>query len=148
LLNNKSTSFSIELNFEKKNYERNKGTLQLLCLSCLYFLGFCSSFLIVYYIITLRVHCDILKSASQFTPSIILLYVPSSFLRILSIGLIFLFSYMNTKYFHHIHPATPFFIFSPPIFTNTPTGPFLPSYPLFFKKDIFVCLRYLQKEFH
>jgi hypothetical protein len=43
----------------------------------------------------------------RFTPSIILLYLLSSLLRIVSTGLVFLFSYMST-YFHHIHPPSPF----------------------------------------
>jgi hypothetical protein len=39
----------------------------------------------------------------RFTPSIIL-----PLLRIISTGFFLLFSYMNTKYIHHIHPHSPF----------------------------------------
>jgi hypothetical protein len=40
----------------------------------------------------------------EFTPSIILLYPPSPIPGIVSIGLIFPFSYMCTQNLHHIYP--------------------------------------------
>jgi hypothetical protein len=47
---------------------------------------------------------------------------------------------MNTYFFHHIHPLSPFhYAFSPATGTNPWTGHVLASYSLFSKKDIF-CL--------
>jgi hypothetical protein len=43
----------------------------------------------------------------EFMPSIILLYPPSIH-GILSIGIIFPFTYMYTQYLHHTHPPTPY----------------------------------------
>jgi hypothetical protein len=44
-----------------------------------------------------------------FTPSIVLLLLPYS-LRIISTGFILLFSYVYTKYIHHITLIPPFFV--------------------------------------
>jgi hypothetical protein len=43
-----------------------------------------------------------------FTPSIVLPLLPFLLLRIISAGFILLFSYMETKYVHCIHPYSPF----------------------------------------
>jgi hypothetical protein len=72
-------------------------------------------------------------------PSILLLYFPSPILRIVSTGLIFLFSYMSTKYFHYIHLPT---YFPSPSHWYQPLDRtcFILLF-CFFKKGIFVCLR-------
>jgi hypothetical protein len=52
---------------------------------------------------------------NEFTPSISLLYA-SPFPGIVSIDLIYLFTYVCTEYLYHIHPPTAFsYILPPPI---------------------------------
>jgi hypothetical protein len=83
----------------------------------------------------------------KFTPSIILLYPPSSILRMLSTGLIFPFAYMSTQYFHHVRPPTPFlYILPPPTGTNPETGLFYLPVLCFWKKTFL--FGYLHRDFH
>jgi hypothetical protein len=42
------------------------------------------------------------------SPTLSLSLISSPFLRTISMGLIIIFSYMNTKYIHHIHPHLSF----------------------------------------
>jgi hypothetical protein len=69
---------------------------------------------------------------------------PSSFFcflsplpRTISTGFILLFSYMNTKYVHHIHPHSPF-PYAPPTSTHPQKRSILPSSPPFLKKYIMI----------
>jgi hypothetical protein len=64
---------------------------------------------------------------------------------IVSIGLIFLFTYMYAQYLHHVHPPTPFsYILPPPTATTPPNrtwSALLFSDFIKEKNVIFVCLR-------
>jgi hypothetical protein len=88
------------------------------------------------------VHCDIYKSSYniiivEFTLSIILLYPLSPISGIVSTDPISPFLYMNTQYFHTVHPPTPFpYIFLRSTGTNPllQTGPVLPFCSHFWKK--------------
>jgi hypothetical protein len=72
---------------------------------------------------------------------------------LVSTDLIFPFTYMCTQYLHYIHPPTPFPHLLPALLvpTSPQAGLFLPPCsPIFEKKeknDIFICLRWLHKEF-
>jgi hypothetical protein len=85
----------------------------------------------------------------EFTPSVILPYPLTPIPGIVATSLIFLFSYMRTYYFYHIHRPTPFpYILPPPTSANPQTGPGFPSCSPFFNKDVFVCLTQLYRKFH
>jgi hypothetical protein len=49
----------------------------------------------------------------RFTPCIILPHTLSPLLRTITVGFIILFSYMNKKHIHHVHPHSPFLMPSP-----------------------------------
>jgi hypothetical protein len=67
-------------------------------------------------------------------------FIPLPSVLEVSTGFIFPFSYMNTQYFHHIHPPTPFpYILSHPTSATPQTGPLVTSYSPFFDKRHF-CL--------
>jgi hypothetical protein len=69
----------------------------------------------------------------EFTLSIILLYPSPSTRGIISIGLIFLLTYMCIQFLHHIHPMTSYWYYpSPPDSTCS-----------VLLLSIFVCLRWL-----
>jgi hypothetical protein len=76
----------------------------------------------------------------EFTPSIILLYLPATFLEV-STAITFPFTYMCTQYLYYIHPPTllPHFLPSP---TGTNPSPKQDLFSNFVKvkKDIFVFL--------
>jgi hypothetical protein len=81
----------------------------------------------------------------EFTPSIILFYVPP-IPGIVSASIIFPFTYMFTEYLYYIHAPCPFYPSSPLLLVPISPGRTF-STLLFFdfineeKNDIFVCLR-------
>jgi hypothetical protein len=83
----------------------------------------------------------------EFTPSILLLYSPSHIPGTVSTGLIFPFSYMSTKYFHHIHSYT--LSLYPPLshWCQPPDRTRFAFLSSVFEKRHF-CLRLLYREFH
>jgi hypothetical protein len=72
---------------------------------------------------------------------------PHPLLRTVSAGLIFPFSYVSTKHFHHFTLLHSFPISSPLLLVPNPRQDlfYLPS---FLKKHISVCFRQLHREFH
>jgi hypothetical protein len=137
--------FSINLDFSKKecvffsgrDFEEAYGPI-LFCTWCLYSLTS-----LLYYCCTGGTlwHLQSSYIIVEITSCSILLYLPPPILEIVSIGFIFLFSYINT-YFYHIQPCSPFpYIPSPPTSTIPQMGPVLTSCSPFLKTGTFVCLR-------